>query len=430
MHQLSNVRELISAAYGSFAGILLIWSLQSSIALGVAWVAAKIDPSGSAATRYRIWMIALTACVALVPVSLFFRSLPATPGQTMAQPLIGFAAPFGRGPVTPVTQPTSLIWLGVRIVVPALWIAGVLLSLGRLTQSLWRLYKIRSGAEPVLLSEPGCPDMEADIGRLAHRPIMFSAQVRSPGLAGVFRPVILLPADIMSWTTSAERAAMLRHESAHIERRDHLTGLMVSVTRGLLFFHPMVHLAANRIGLERELACDERVMVGTDARVYADSILKAVGRSVMPDAVHHAPSFASKKTLERRMCEILTANHRPRPSRQWRFLAVPLAIILAVIWGIMPPASGPAAALAHGGRAVTGASGGPAVPAHVSRPDANSTGARQNVPVVDSNSIWVDTVTRGTLRIQIAGLGNVISITPGHSSVRLVMPEWGRGLLK
>jgi beta-lactamase regulating signal transducer with metallopeptidase domain len=432
MHQLNNIRELISAASGSFAGILLIWSLQICIALGATWVATKIDPSHSAANRYKVWMIAFVACVALLPLSLFFRSLPAPVGPAAAAPTASLS-PIAGAPLTPVIPHTPVILVGLRIMVPVLWIAGVLLSFLRLTRSLRKSSKIKASAEWVSASQLGLTEAEAS-GYFSETPIMLSAEVGSPGIAGVFRPVILLPADITSWTTPAERAAMLRHELAHIERRDPLTGLLVAVIRTGLFFHPLVHLAANRIGLERELACDERALAGVEANVYAESIMKAARRSIIVDAVHSALLFASKKTLERRLREILSPDDERRSSQQWRFIAAPVAMILVVVWLVMPRASALSNVSAYSGPGSTpgGAdNGATTAAAHMIRHELGLIDkGRQDVPSVDSNSIWVDAVKRGTMRLEIAGMGRIGSRAPGHSTVRLIIPQWGRALLR
>ncbi|MGH9763770.1 MAG: M56 family metallopeptidase, partial [Blastocatellia bacterium] len=294
----------------------------------------------------------MAVCALLPPLNLFFRGLPGP-----AAPII-LALPNIAGQFIPPSAPISpahVSWMVIgSLILAGLWAMVVFVSLLRLAASLWRLRRIKAAAEPVSASALNCVGVDsghddATAKQLARITIALSREVRSPGLAGFFRPAILLPADITSWTTAEERSAMLRHEAAHIERHDHLAGLFVSTIRAFLFFHPMVHLACNRISLERELACDDRVLgLGAKPQAYAESILKAVERSILVDAVHQAPSFASKKTLERRIEMILNGNHRARPLRQWRFLLLPAALIIAVTWLVMPPGNGLAQAAADG----------------------------------------------------------------------------------
>jgi beta-lactamase regulating signal transducer with metallopeptidase domain len=435
MPQPTNWHQFVAISFQSLIGILCIWAIQTFVVLGVAWIAARVDPSRSAATRCRIWLIAVLACAALVPLSLFFRSLPA-PEAAFTPTSIVVATPVVHGPLPVSTPHTSLPSLAVQFALPALWVLGVVFCLSRLTRSLWKLHKIKSAAVPVSAIELGCTSDVATASRSGQTFIALSPQVRSPGLAGLFHPVILMPADIASWTTAEERTAMLRHESVHIERRDHLAGLLVSIVRALLFFHPMVHLACNRISLERELACDEKVLLAAEAKVYAESILKAVERSILPDAVHQAPLFASKKTLERRLEAILNGNRGGQSLKQWRFLLAPAVLIAGVMWLVMPPANGLRSVAADGSASASKhptpdnqleATADP----RLVRSENSAFGAgQQAIPVIDKDAIWVDTVKHATMRLRAAGLGYLTSVGPGHAEALLIIPramsEWVR----
>src|SRR2546423_1617762 len=81
--------------------------------------------------------------------------------------------------------------------------------------------------------------------------------VSTPALAGMFRPVLLLPATLATSLTPGELELVLRHELAHAQRRDVLIGLIVTLIAVVHWFNPLVWLAAARFRAERELACDE-----------------------------------------------------------------------------------------------------------------------------------------------------------------------------
>jgi bla regulator protein BlaR1 len=69
--------------------------------------------------------------------------------------------------------------------------------------------------------------------------------------------------------------AILRHEMLHVFRRDNLAMAMHMLVETVFWFHPMVWRMECRLIEERERACDEAVIeAGTDAEVYADSILQ------------------------------------------------------------------------------------------------------------------------------------------------------------
>ena len=93
---------------------------------------------------------------------------------------------------------------------------------------------------------------------------------------------------------------------AHVARRDCLTQMLASVACAVYWCHPAVWWIASRLRIERELACDDRVIAaGTDARDYAGHLLEiayAFGRRRAPALV---VSMARPRQLEGRMLAAL-----------------------------------------------------------------------------------------------------------------------------
>jgi beta-lactamase regulating signal transducer with metallopeptidase domain len=379
---------------------LFTWSCQAFLLLGIAWVGLKLDRSRSATVRYRIWLIALLT-VAGIPL---FGVL----NQQLRTPII--VAPFPVREIGAVAlpaiipQPTQLAFYWPSLIWPALfvlWTAGVIVSLFRLGSSLWKLHRIQSSARLVSLNYLGCSSSDLPDSEPGGLSIALSNGVQSPGLAGLFRPIILLPADIMSWTDREERTSILRHEIAHIKRLDHIASCFQAVLKCLLFFHPLLRYADHRLGLEREIACDDRVLgLGTEPIAYAEAILKAAERGFVTDVVHQTASFNSRKTLERRIEMIMNTNRTRRPLRKWPFLLLPVILIAVSAWLVMPAA----------GRRVS-VEDIAAQPASV---EIASTGQSQNPPVVNRSTIIVDIVKRGPLAIYARGLGEFVSDDSGR----------------
>ena len=95
------------------------------------------------------------------------------------------------------------------------------------------------------------------------------------GIAGLSKPILLLPEGIMGHLTSAQLEAVLAHELCHVKRRDNLTAAMHMIVEAVFWFHPVVWWLGAKLVEERERACDEQVLrLGSEARVYAESILK------------------------------------------------------------------------------------------------------------------------------------------------------------
>ena len=397
------------------ASLLLAWSWQMLLVLAAAWLAIKFDRSRSAATRYRVWLIAILVSAILPLLSMISKSLPGPP-LVAPLPAAGTAvlpAPSTLGLAGPRFLWGSLVWP----ICVLLWATGIAIQLGRLFGSHLRLRAIQRSArsESTTTSsldidwEPG--DVNPKIGRQVT--IAFSGEIKSPGLAGLFRPVILLPADIATWTNPEERASILRHELAHINRRDHLASLLQSIFRALFFFHPMVRYASNQLSLERELACDDRVLgMGTEPDAYAESILKAAERSFINDVVHQTASFASKRKLERRIDMILDPDRAPLPLRQWPFLILPLLLMGTITWIVMPAASGTPRPRASA--------------ALTSPPAPSSTASSQHSQapaVVDRQNVWIDTVIRDNLVMRIRALGTLKPGNDGRFLAALQVPE-------
>jgi beta-lactamase regulating signal transducer with metallopeptidase domain len=114
-----------------------------------------------------------------------------------------------------------------------------------------------------------------DVALSAPVRVKASASLLEPGLVGVLRPAVLLPAGLMARLSAAEMNAILAHEFTHFRNRDNLTAAIHMVVEALFWFYPPVWLIGARLIAEREQACDESVLAsGHDPETYAGSILK------------------------------------------------------------------------------------------------------------------------------------------------------------
>jgi D-alanyl-D-alanine endopeptidase (penicillin-binding protein 7) len=79
----------------------------------------------------------------------------------------------------------------------------------------------------------------------------------SPITAGWWRPVVLVPASLISGMPPDLLEALLAHEMGHVKRFDYLINLGQNVVETLLFYHPAVWWISGRIRAERELIADD-----------------------------------------------------------------------------------------------------------------------------------------------------------------------------
>lgn len=114
-------------------------------------------------------------------------------------------------------------------------------------------------------------------------PVYVSSWVRTPCLAGVFRPMIYLTpeveADISTWNH------VIRHEMTHLEHFDHVFSLLRCVALCLHWYNPLVWIGARVSKEDGELACDEGTIrrLGEGERVgYGQTLIRLTCRSHNP----------------------------------------------------------------------------------------------------------------------------------------------------
>jgi beta-lactamase regulating signal transducer with metallopeptidase domain len=154
------------------------------------------------------------------------------------------------------------------------WMAGVVLLSIRLFASCIRVERLKRATR----------DVDEAISRrarvLARRlgveravRVGESALVRVPTIVGCLRPVILLPASVVTGLPAAHLDAVLAHELAHVRRHDYFVNVLQSIVETLLFYHPAVWWCSRQIRIEREHCCDDLVVeVCGDRLVYATAL--------------------------------------------------------------------------------------------------------------------------------------------------------------
>ncbi|WP_321476190.1 M56 family metallopeptidase [uncultured Paludibaculum sp.] len=129
-----------------------------------------------------------------------------------------------------------------------------------------------------------------------------------PGVVGLLRPVLLVPAGIEEHLTPAQLEAVVAHELCHVQRRDNLFASIHMVVEAAFWFHPLVWWLGARLMEERERACDEQVLsLGGDPRVYAEGLLNVCKLYVESPLV--CVSGVTGSNLRKRI-EAIMANHR------------------------------------------------------------------------------------------------------------------------
>jgi WD40 repeat protein/beta-lactamase regulating signal transducer with metallopeptidase domain len=213
----------------------------------------------------------------------------------------------------------------LAFVLTVFWLLGTLFCLLRALARLLLLYSSARHARPTR----GQDNVTAATVSLRESPA-----VSSPLTLGLFWPVILLPADWRNWPPD-QRGWALRHELAHVRRRDFLAGLVAEAAACLCWFHPLVRWLAGRLRLEQEYAADAWVVSAlSDPAEYVRCLARlALTRGRGRESL--APAFWRRRPEILRRIEMLRRNpngHPPRLGRRaaWSITALAAAACLAI----------------------------------------------------------------------------------------------------
>ncbi len=97
-------------------------------------------------------------------------------------------------------------------------------------------------------------------------------EIPSPFVMGIIRPKIYLPFRL----GNEEREYIIRHESYHIQRKDHIVKLIAFFLTCIYWFHPLVWISYLLMIRDMEMSCDEYVLKKSveDIRAsYSSSLL-------------------------------------------------------------------------------------------------------------------------------------------------------------
>src|SRR5436190_8028608 len=131
---------------------------------------------------------------------------------------------------------------------------------------------------------------------------------------GWWQPVILVPAEADEWPAERRRVVLL-HELAHVKRWDCLTQMIAGLSCAMYWFNPLVWVAARRMCIERERACDDLVLnAGCKASDYAAHLVE-IARTFRRVPQVGAIAMARSSNLEGRIAAIVDASRNRRAPR-------------------------------------------------------------------------------------------------------------------
>jgi TonB family protein len=282
--------------------LLLDSALKATLILLAAWAASFALRRASAGVRHAIWLAAILA-VGLLPAVL---SIPRS------------AIPSAARIVAPVFATTTQA-VSAKLpslpgnILPIVWALGAFILLARLALGIFAALRITRTARKM-------------------NGTLYSDRASTPLTWGFLSPVVILPAYAESWTDQ-QRAPVIRHERAHIERQDWLWQMLSSALTAVFWFHPLMWLANFQLRREAEYAADDLVLAsGTAPSDYATRLVEVARRVQQFSVPAVAIPMVRRPELERRVRSILD----PSGSRSSAGILVRSAIALAAAALLIP----------------------------------------------------------------------------------------------
>lgn len=152
-------------------------------------------------------------------------------------------------------------------------------------------------------------DLAAKMGIYQAVCLAESGIAKVPMVIGHLKPLILIPAGLMTALPPAELEAILIHELAHIRRRDYLVNLLQSLTEIIFFFNPAIWWLSSLIRTEREHCCDDIAVNQTSSKKNYIRALVSCEEYQLPAQAYAMAFKGGRKTLTARVKRILSNNN-------------------------------------------------------------------------------------------------------------------------
>lgn len=251
---------------------LLIASIKGLLILPLAWIAAFVSRRTSSAV---ICLILATVVLSVPVMPLLSEILPTWHWQVTGLEATGAFSeelprfmeleqrnPFPGRPEELDHEPQSRSQL--PIIVMSLWALG---ALGFLIVRLWASLNVRlryAKSVPLQAEHPSVrilEDVVTDMGLNQTPWLLRNPNISGPQTSGIISPSILIPSHFEE-LPDEDQTMILRHELAHIQRRDVLVRVLLEAVAVVFWFHPLIWLVLKRYDQETEKACDDTVLHG------------------------------------------------------------------------------------------------------------------------------------------------------------------------
>ena len=248
----------------------------------------------------------------------------------------------------------------IGLILFGIWIIGILAMLLLVAKSRLRFYSMQKSSLPLQNREVrmvynNCLN-EMKIKR--NIPIYSTAFLKSPVIAGLFRPCIYLPIHLISdFNMTAEKHMcprgykrisdgcsnatdiryMLLHELQHYKHKDAIASFLMNLFGVLYWFNPLVWFALKEMRNDREVACDTSVLKllnESDYEDYGNTLINFAEKVSLTPFPFVAGISGTMKQMQKRIINI-SSYQKPSVWKKVKGTGI-FALIAAILLGITP----------------------------------------------------------------------------------------------
>ena len=248
----------------------------------------------------------------------------------------------------------------IGLILFGIWIIGILAMLLLVAKSRSHFYSMKKSSLPLQNREVrmvynNCLN-EMKIKR--NIPVYSTAFLKSPVIAGLFRPCIYLPIHLISdFNMTAEKHMcprgykrisdgcsnatdiryMLLHELQHYKHKDAIASFLMNLFGVLYWFNPLVWFALKEMRNDREVACDTSVLKllnESDYEDYGNTLINFAEKVSLTPFPFVAGISGTMKQMQKRIINI-SSYQKPSVWKKVKGTGI-FALIAVILLGITP----------------------------------------------------------------------------------------------
>jgi len=217
-----------------------------------------------------------------------------------------------------------------------LWLATIAILASKLLIEIYNVNNLplHSSIQPSAALSARFDELAKQIKLPKTPQLLISLKAEVPMAIGWLKPVVLLPATMVTGLNTAQLEMLILHELAHIRRHDYLVNFLQTLIELLFFFHPSVHWIGKQMRNEREYCSDDIAVEHCgDAIAYAHTLTDTASLC-SKNHFHTIPTMAmaaSGGDLKARVLRLVDHHCAPANNTSKWLAAMSLLLALALL---------------------------------------------------------------------------------------------------